>query len=116
MGHREKVGETAELEEGTGAARGEGTERLVERWGEVQYLLRKPPMQAADITRILGEAAQGQYFINMLESESSRLGMLRGALSRCVVLACVRAGAARQVASLPATASRSQKDLRIFDE
>ncbi|GMI11083.1 hypothetical protein TrVE_jg3330 [Triparma verrucosa] len=63
----------------------EAVQECARRWGEVQYLLRKPPMQAADIERVVSEAKQGIYFLETLDAESQRLGMLRGALSRCVL-------------------------------
>ncbi|GMH57158.1 hypothetical protein TrLO_g9581 [Triparma laevis f. longispina] len=74
-----------EMVEGGVEKKAEDVEECARRWGEVQYLLRKPPMQAKDMERVVSEAKQGIYFLETLEVEASRLGMLRGALSRCVL-------------------------------
>ena len=55
------------------------------RWNEVEYLLRKPVRSSEDIDSIVKEAQSGLFFLKKLDSESSRLGMLRGTLSRCVL-------------------------------
>jgi hypothetical protein len=58
---------------------------LNRRWGEVQYLLRKIPIRREDVAWTLSESRKGIYFLESLKVEASRLGMLRGALSRCVL-------------------------------
>ena len=58
---------------------------LAARWGEVQYLLRKPPMKQGDVEGLKEGIEKGAFFLKALEVESARLGMLRGTLSRCIL-------------------------------
>jgi len=72
------------------SARGMKVEKSVEgdlanMWGEVQYLLRKKPERSGDVEDIIRDVESSLYFLNTLEVEAKRMGMLRGGLSRCVL-------------------------------
>jgi hypothetical protein len=81
---REEQGSAASQQlEDNGGGGGGGELNLM--WNEVQYLLRKRPSSSADVDVTLKNTESALYFLNTLEVEAARMGMLRGGLSRCIL-------------------------------
>ena len=55
---------------------------LSQQWGEVEFLLRKPMRNDADIEAAAASAKDGLRFLDELKQLAASLGVLQGSLSR----------------------------------